>query len=95
MYKHTSATHLAQLPAFSIQNIQIGGGHGMVNAASAKDGPSWRMIVHFTNPIEAYGIYHAGQSGNPGSKFYTNMMIDWAAGKYYRLHFAHQPNDIP
>lgn len=95
MYKHTSANHLAQLPAFSIQNIKIGGGHGIVNAASAKDGPSWRMIVHFTNPIEAYGIYHAGQSGNPGSKYYTNMLNDWATGKYYRLHFAHQPNDIP
>ncbi|MBK7762283.1 MAG: penicillin acylase family protein [Bacteroidetes bacterium] len=94
-YKQTSATHLAKLPAFSFQNIKIGGGHGMVNAASTKDGPSWRMIVHFTHPIEAYGIYHAGQSGNPGSKFYANMLNDWAEGKYYRLLFAHQPNDIP
>ena len=48
-------------------------------------GPSWRMIVHMTDPVEAYGIYPGGQSGMPGSKFYDNYIDDWAAGKYYRL----------
>jgi penicillin amidase len=43
------------------------------------------MIVHLTSPTEAYGIYPGGQSGNPGSKFYDNMVDDWAAGKYYSL----------
>ncbi len=27
-----------------------------------------------------------GQSGNPGSAFYDNMVDDWVAGKYYSLH---------
>jgi penicillin amidase len=35
--------------------------------------------------MEAWGIYPAGQSGNPGSKFYDNFIDDWVAGKYYRL----------
>ncbi|HOZ51227.1 MAG TPA: penicillin acylase family protein [Chitinophagaceae bacterium] len=94
-YKNTSAEHLSKIPAFSVPTIKIGGGHGIVNAASAKDGPSWRMIVHFTNPIEAYGIYPGGESGNIASPHYINMIDDWANGKYYRLNFAHQPNDIP
>jgi penicillin amidase len=95
VYKHTAANHLAQIPAFSVNPINIGGGKGMVNAASAKDGPSWRMIVHMTQPIEAYGIYHAGQSGNPGSEYYINRLNDWRQGNYYRILFAHQPQDIP
>jgi penicillin amidase len=38
-----------------------------------------------TPDTEAYGIYPAGQSGNPGSRFYDNFIDDWVAGKYYRL----------
>ena len=93
-FKHTTAEHLSKIPAFSVQQMMIGGGKGIVNAASEHTGPSWRMIVHFTNPIEAYGIYPGGESGNVGSPYYINMLGDWAKGRYYRLHFAHAPNDI-
>ena len=93
-FKHTSIEHLSKIPAFSIQDIYIGGGHGMVNAASAHSGPSWRMIVEFTQPITAFGICAGGQSGNVGSKFSTNMIFDWSRGQYYQLQFAHQPSDI-
>ncbi|HNB81361.1 MAG TPA: penicillin acylase family protein, partial [Chitinophagaceae bacterium] len=92
-YKHTTARHLAQLPAFSISDIVCGGGKGMINAASSLDGPSWRMIVHFTQPVEAWGIYHAGQSGNPGSRYYDQMTQEWAKGHYYRIRFLHQFNE--
>ena len=43
------------------------------------------MIVQLTSDTEAWGIYPAGQSGNPGSRFYDNFVDDWVAGKYYRL----------
>lgn len=92
-YKHTQAIHLARIPAFGSDTLAIGGGHGMVNAASQKDGPSWRMIVHFTQPIEAWGMYHSGQSGNPGSPYYLNKLKDWVAGNYYKIHFMHSPQD--
>ena len=94
-YKQTTAEHLSKIPAFSMKDIRIGGGHGIVNAATAHTGPSWRMIVHFTDPIEAYAIYPGGESDNIASPFYTDMIDDWAKGNYYRLHFAHKPNDIP
>jgi len=94
-YKHTTAEHLSKIPAFSVPGIKIGGGAGIVNAASSHSGPSWRMIVHFTDPIEAYGVYPGGESGNPGSPYYFSMLDDWANGKYYRLIFAHSPTDIP
>jgi len=50
-------------------------------------GPSWRMVVHLTDEIEAYGLYPGGQSGNPGSAYYDSFIDYWAAGKYYRLLF--------
>jgi penicillin amidase len=28
-----------------------------------------------------------GQSGNPGSKYYDNMIDYWVQGKYYKLWF--------
>jgi penicillin amidase len=34
---------------------------------------------------EAYGVYPAGQSGNPGSKYYDNFVDSWVKGEYYKL----------
>ena len=60
---------------------------GIVNATSLRHGPSWRMVVELGGPIRAWGIYPGGQSGNPGSQFYDNMVNDWVAGKYHELLF--------
>lgn len=91
-YKQTYAGHLLQgLPAFSRFNIPIGGNSGIVNATSKNHGPSWRMIVEMSSPPKALGIYPGGQSGNPGSKFYDNMIERWAAGEYIELNFMQEP----
>lgn len=37
-YKNTSAEHLSKIPAFSVPTIKIGGGHGIINAASSQRG---------------------------------------------------------
>jgi penicillin amidase len=92
-FKNTTATHLSKIPAFGETAIPIGGGHGIVTAASHQDGPSWRMIVHFSQPIEAYSMYHSGQSGNPGSPYYLNKLSDWAQGRYFKIQFM-QPKDF-
>jgi len=86
-YKHTNILHLAQLPAFSSENIHNGGYRHIVNATSGRNGPSWRMVVEMSDPVHAYGVYPGGQSGNPGSKYYDNFISDWAAGKYFILKF--------
>jgi penicillin amidase len=67
--------------------LPIGGGAHMINATKATHGPSWRMIVHMTDEIEAYGVYPGGQNGNPGSKYYDTFVDSWAVGKYYRILF--------
>jgi len=90
-YKGTYVGHLLQgLPAFSRFNIPIGGNSGIVNATSKNHGPSWRMIVEMSDPPRALGVYPGGQSGNPGSKFYDNMIDTWAKGEYLELFIQHE-----
>ncbi|MDB5227780.1 MAG: penicillin acylase family protein, partial [Bacteroidota bacterium] len=87
-YKNTSITHLARLEAFSLKDLPIGGYNNIVNAASSKWGPSWRMIVDFTGgKPQCYGVYPGGQSGNPASRGYTEFVDKWIKGEYYKLHF--------
>lgn len=86
--KGTRVNHLLKvIQPFNRSNLPIGGGKGVINATSADHGQSWRMVIHMTDEIEAYGIYPGGQSGNPGSKYYDNFVDDWAAGKHHRLLF--------
>jgi len=87
-YKSTSVSHLARLDAFSIKNVPIGGYNNIVNAASENAGPSWRMIVDFAEgKPQCYGVYPGGQSGNAGSKGFTEFIDKWSKGEYYKLHF--------
>ncbi len=87
LFKATKISHLTKIPALSRLDLPIGGGVNIINATTEDHGPSWRMVVHLTDEIEAYGLYPGGQSGNPGSKYYDSFVDYWAAGKYYRLLF--------
>jgi penicillin amidase len=85
-FQGTNIMHLAQLPAFSAMDLFTSGGEHIVNATKKTHGPSWRMVVELSDPVHAYGIFPGGESGNPGSLYYQNMVSDWVKGKYYPLH---------
>ena len=87
LFKATRVLHLTKTPALSRLDLPIGGGVNIINATTENHGPSWRMVVHLTDEIEAYGLYPGGQSGNPGSPYYDTFVNYWAEGKYYRLLF--------
>lgn len=89
-FKDTRVNHLLKIPALSRLHLPIGGGEHMINATKPTHGPSWRMIVHLTDEIEAYVVYPGGQNGNPGSKYYDTFVDSWAAGKYYRVLFVNK-----
>ncbi|MEO7174252.1 MAG: penicillin acylase family protein [Saprospiraceae bacterium] len=84
-YRKSKINHIARIPAFSIDQIVNGGYKNALNAMKEKSGPSWRMVVELGPETNAYGIYPGGQSGNPGSRFYSNMVSDWEKGKYNKL----------
>ncbi|MFY0598583.1 MAG: penicillin acylase family protein [Cyclobacteriaceae bacterium] len=88
-YKNTGIRHLLRLKPFSEENIIIGGGKGIVNAASRFAGPSWRMVVEMDpEGTKAWGIYPGSQTGNPGSGDYGHMIEKWAKGEYFELLFG-------
>jgi penicillin G amidase len=93
--KSTEIRHLVpQFSGFSRKNLDVGGGARIVNATTKTTGPSWRMVVELDkNWPKAYGLYPGGQSGNPGSKFYDNMIDKWAAGKLDTLVFLKNAQD--
>jgi penicillin amidase len=94
-YKDTFIGHLLQgLPAFSY-HVQHGGNHDIVNASSRTHGPSWRMVVSLEKvKLRAWGVYPGGQSGNPGSPYYNNLLNSWTQGKYFEFQFESQASKI-
>ncbi|MFC5410603.1 penicillin acylase family protein [Larkinella bovis] len=93
-HKATGIRHLIPgLDAFSALNVQVGGGRGIVNAAGRRAGPSWRMVVQTGPQLSAYGVYPGGQSGNPGSPYYLNMLETWRQGELYELLYLKSATD--
>ena len=56
-------------------------------------GPSWRMIAAWSRggQLVAEGIYPGGQSENPASPWYTDLVADWWSGSYLPMPSAAAP----
>ena len=88
LFKNTTVQHLLRLPAFSKNQVKIGGNNHIVNAASHRAGPSWRMVVELGDgKVNAWGIYPGSQTGNPGNPTYGGLIDRWATGKYEPMLF--------
>lgn len=91
--KHSNVPHLAKIPGFGSKTLLIGGSKSTIDALSESNGPSWRMVVELGKKPKGHGVYPGGQSGNPGSPFYDNMIDTWANGQLYDLFFMQSAND--
>jgi penicillin amidase len=92
-HKATKVAHLAKQDAFSSLHVYNGGNRGIINATNGTHGPSWRMIVD-EGAMKGYVVYPGGQSGNPGSKYYDNMVASWAKGEYFEANFISKPEEL-
>jgi penicillin amidase len=94
-YKSTYVGHQLRIQPLGFHNIIAGGSGGdVVNATGTNHGPSERIIIELDpNGVKAWGHYPGGQSGNPGSRFYDNMVEAWANGKYFELLLLTTPED--
>jgi penicillin amidase len=87
-YKDGYVGHLLRQEAFSY-HIKHGGNGSIVNAHSKTNGPSWRMVVSLEKSgVQAWGVYPGGQSGNPGSPYYNNLLGLWTEGNYVKFDFS-------
>ncbi|MBK9730203.1 MAG: penicillin acylase family protein [Chitinophagaceae bacterium] len=91
--KNTHVNHLLHIPALSRIPVIAPGNSGIVNATGYDHGPSWRMIIELGNKVKAFGIYPGGQSGNPGSPFYENMIDPWSKGLQNELLILHDEQE--
>ncbi len=89
-FKNTSIGHLLRIGPLG-RSVVNGGNANAINATTEDHGPSWRLIASMEKSgIKAWGVYPGGQSGNPGSPYYDNLIDPWAEGRYFRLHFPHR-----
>jgi penicillin amidase len=91
--KNTNVPHLAKIPGFGSKILKIGGAKSTINALSETNGPSWRMVIELGKKPKGHGVYPGGQSGNPGSFYYDNMISTWAEGKLDELYLMQSPTD--
>lgn len=86
--------HLAQIPGFGREDLFSNGSAESVNATRGGNGPSWRMVVELGPEVKAWGVYPGGQSGNPGSPYYDDMVDPWRNGQLFELRFLrNEPSD--
>ncbi|RMF52254.1 MAG: penicillin acylase family protein [Bacteroidetes bacterium] len=94
-YRATQVRHLARLRGFGSDTLQIDGDAHCVNAIGSIAGPSWRMVVDLKPPVQGYGVYPGGQSGNPGSFHYADFLPAWQQGLLYKHLFVRSRSAFP
>jgi penicillin amidase len=93
--KKLEIMHLTRQEAFSSGNFPTGGTGSTINALNNGHGPSWRMVVQMGPTVKGYGILPGGESGNPGSFFYDDMLKTWQQGKLKELLFLQSADEMP
>lgn len=91
--KHSHVPHLAKITGFGSKFLNNGGSKTSINALSESNGPSWRMIVALGKNVQAYGVFPGGESGNPGSFFYDDMINTWSNGNLKELLYLKSKNE--
>jgi hypothetical protein len=72
------------LRAFDLPRVERSGGAGTVEA----DGATYREILDVSDWDRSLGINVPGQSGQPGSPYYSNLLESWAANRYFPLVYS-------
>ncbi|HUF23917.1 MAG TPA: penicillin acylase family protein [Vicinamibacterales bacterium] len=81
---HTRAFPHPFLRAFDLPEVERPGGSGTV----AADGASFREILDVADWDRSIVTSTPGQSGQPGSPFYDNLLPLWAEDRYFPLVYS-------
>jgi penicillin amidase len=80
-------------PEYQLGPVSRPGDSNTVNATSGANfqqtsGASWREILDVGNWDRSVMTNVPGESGDPASKHYSDLLGDWAAGKYHPMPFS-------
>jgi penicillin amidase len=81
---HTRAFAHPFVSAFDLPTVERPGGAGTV----AADGASYREILDISNWDNSIATNTPGQSAQPGSPFYNNLLPLWTDDQYFPLAFS-------
>ena len=81
---HTRSFPHPFIPDFSLATVERPGGAGTV----AADGASYREILDVADWDRSIVTNVPGQSGQPGSPFYGNLLPLWAENEYFPLVYS-------
>ena len=82
--RHTRAFPHTLLAAFSLPTVERPGGAGTV----AADGASYREILDVADWDRSIVTNVPGQSGQPESPYYANLLTMWAEDEYFPLVYS-------
>jgi penicillin amidase len=81
---HTRPFPHPLLSAFDLPTVERPGGTGSV----AADGASYREVLDVADWDRSIGTNVPGQSGQPGSPYYGNLLKLWAEDSYFPLAYS-------
>lgn len=90
---HRAAFRHPLAAAFDLASVPRGGDGNTVNATGGANlrqtgGASYRIVVDFADFDNSVATSVPGQSGQPGSAYYGNLLPLWAEGKYFPLLYS-------
>lgn len=92
-FKHALSTNDVRRALFDLKPVPRGGDGYTVNATGGQNlhqtsGASYRQIFDLSDWDNSVAINVPGQSGQPGSRHYADLLPLWAEGKYVPLLFS-------
>jgi penicillin amidase len=92
-FKHMLSRDDATRAVFDLGRVPRGGDANTVNATGGPElrqtsGASFREILDLSDWDNSVAINVPGQSGQPGSKHYADLLPLWAEGKYFPLLYS-------
>jgi penicillin amidase len=94
-FKHQLSTDDARRAAFDLKSVPRGGDGNTVNATGGgsrgftqRAGASFRQILDLSDWDKSVAINVPGQSGQPQSRHYGDLLPLWADGKYFPMLFS-------
>jgi penicillin amidase len=74
------------ISAFDVGSVERDGGAGTVNATGAV----YRLVTDFSNLDGSRVTIGPGQSGQPGSPYYRNLLDSWVKGEFFPLLYTRE-----
>ncbi|HSE38012.1 MAG TPA: penicillin acylase family protein, partial [Blastocatellia bacterium] len=94
-FKHSLSTDDARRAVFDLKPVARGGDANTVNASGGprftqRSGASFREILDFSDWDKSVAINVPGQSAQPESPHYGDLLPLWAEGRYFPLLFSRE-----